>query len=86
MPDEWYEGTAKQVYRPDVYLEAARRLVEEGRAQPSDFPFDTDGYRPPTADFIDGVEYDGRQPNAYLKKFAIGLKDAEAVGFVRETE
>jgi nitrate/nitrite transport system substrate-binding protein len=86
MPDEWYEGTAKQVYRPDVYLEAARRLVEEGRAQPSDFPFDTDGYRPPTADFIDGVEYDGRQPNAYLKKFAIGLKDAQAVGSASETE
>ena len=76
-PDDWYADTARQVYRPDIYLEAATRLVEEGKAARTDFPFDTDGYRPPTAEFIDGVEYDGRAPNAYLAKFAIGLKGQE---------
>jgi nitrate/nitrite transport system substrate-binding protein len=77
-PDEWYHATAKQVYRPDIYLQAAERLVADGKAQKTDFPV-TDGYRPATADFIDGVEYDGRQPNAYLRKFAIGLKDDQTV-------
>ncbi len=35
----------------------------------------TDGYRAPTDKFIDGIEYDGKKPNEYLKKFPIGLKD-----------
>ena len=73
-PDAWYHETATRVYRPDVYLEAARLLVADGKARRDDFPFDTDGYRPPTSDFIDGVEYDGRYPNAYLERFAIGLQ------------
>jgi nitrate/nitrite transport system substrate-binding protein len=73
-PDEWYAATAKSVYRPDVYLEAARLLVEEGHAKESDFPWTSDGYRAPTADFLDGVSYDGRRPNAYLESLAIGLK------------
>jgi nitrate/nitrite transport system substrate-binding protein len=78
-PDDWYHEVARQVYRPDVYLEAARLLIKEGKAQESDFP-QTDGFRPPTSDFIDGVEYDGRTPNAYLGRFTIGLKGAERVG------
>jgi nitrate/nitrite transport system substrate-binding protein len=78
QPDDWYHQTAKQVYRPDIYVQAAERLIAEGKAQATDFPV-TDGYRPATADFIDGIEYDGRQPNAYLRKFAIGLKDDETV-------
>jgi len=73
-PDDWYHTIAQQVYRPDVYLRAATLLVQEDKARRDDFPFDTDGYRPPTHDFIDGMEYDGRQPNAYLDTFAIGLK------------
>jgi nitrate/nitrite transport system substrate-binding protein len=76
-PDAWYHDTARQVYRPDIYREAAEALVAEGLARREDFPFDTDGYRPPVSDFIDGIEYDGRHPNAYLAKFAIGLKDTE---------
>ena len=32
------------------------------------------GYRPPQSEFIDGVTFDGRKPNDYLKAFAIGLK------------
>jgi len=78
-PDQWYHDTARQVYLPDVYLRAASMLSAEGKASKSDFPFGTDGYRPPTAEFIDGVEYDGRQPNAYLQKFSIGLKGNDTV-------
>lgn len=73
-PDQWYAETAKKVYRPDVYLQAAQLLVEEGKAKREDFPWDTDGYRAVTREFIDGIEYDGRKPNDYLAKFPIGLK------------
>jgi nitrate/nitrite transport system substrate-binding protein len=79
QPDQWYHDAAKQVYRPDIYLRAARLLISEGKAQPSDFPLDADGYRPPTRDFIDGMEYDGRRPNAYIDTFAIGLKGNDRV-------
>jgi nitrate/nitrite transport system substrate-binding protein len=75
--DQWYSDTAKQVYRADLYLQAAKLLVAEGKAKQSDFPWDSDGYRPPVKDFIDGIEYDGRKPNAYLEKFPIGLKGAQ---------
>jgi nitrate/nitrite transport system substrate-binding protein len=75
--DDWYAATAKSVYRPDVYLEAARLLVEEGLASEQDFPWTTDGYREPQDEFIDGIVYDGRKPNAYLETLAIGLKGAD---------
>jgi nitrate/nitrite transport system substrate-binding protein len=73
-PDEWFVETAKSVYRPDIYRQAAEALVREGVLQPSDIPT-TDGFKPATADFIDGIEYDGRHPNQYLRKFPVGLKD-----------
>lgn len=78
-PDQWYHDTAEKVYRADVYREAAKLLVADGKASMQDFPWDTDGYRAPTRDFIDGMEYDGRRPNAYLEKFAIGLKGSQKV-------
>ncbi|MFK7997218.1 MAG: CmpA/NrtA family ABC transporter substrate-binding protein [Granulosicoccus sp.] len=74
--DEWYTETAQSVYLPDVYLEAATLLVEEGYVQKADFPWDTDGFREPTSEFIDGLTYDARTPNAYLESFDIGLKQA----------
>jgi len=77
--DVWFAETAKQVYRPDIYLKAARSLVDDGLAKEADFPWDTDGYRAPQSEFIDGVTYDGRKPNDYLKLFPIGLKDAQTV-------
>ena len=73
-PDAWYEETAKSVYLPEIYLEAAKHLVDEGLANEADFPWDSDGYKAATADFIDGVEYNGRTPNAYLESFEIGLQ------------
>ena len=79
--DAWYDEIARSVYRPDIYLEAARMLVEDGQVEEADFPWDTDGYREPTpaADIIDGVAYDGRAPNAYLDALTIGLKGGQTV-------
>ncbi|WP_421996140.1 CmpA/NrtA family ABC transporter substrate-binding protein [Reyranella sp.] len=78
-PDAWYGETARQVYRPDLYLKAAKLLVDEGKARKEDFPWDTDGYRAPTADNIDGLSYDGRKPNAYIDSLPIGLKGKQTV-------
>jgi nitrate/nitrite transport system substrate-binding protein len=77
--DAWYLETAKKVYRPDIYLQAARLLVEEGQLPEADFPWDSDGFRAPQSEFIDGITFDGRQPNAYLEKFPIGLKGTQKV-------
>ncbi|KFB10875.1 CmpA/NrtA family ABC transporter substrate-binding protein [Nitratireductor basaltis] len=80
--DEWFHETAKSVYLPDIYLKAARMLVDEGHVAEADFPWDTDGYRAPTpaADIIDGIAYDGKAPNDYLDSLTIGLKGEEVVG------
>ncbi len=80
-PDSWYDEVAKSVYRPDIYLQAARMLVDEGMVAEADFPWDTDGYRDPTpaADIIDGIAYDGRTPNAYIDSLTIGLKTGQTV-------
>ncbi len=79
--DEWYHETAASVYRPDIYLDAAKLLVEEGLANEADFPWDSDGYKAPTPaeDIIDGIAYDGRAPNAYLESLPIGLKGSQIV-------
>mgnify|MGYP006396119731 FL=1 len=81
-PDAWFDETARSVYLPDIYLKAARMLVEEGHVAEADFPWDTDGYRAPTpaADIIDGIAYDGKAPNAYLDSLTIGLKGDETAG------
>jgi nitrate/nitrite transport system substrate-binding protein len=72
--DAWYDATIREVYRPDVWRAAAERLVAEGRLTPADLPT-TDGYAPPDSGFIDGIAYDGRKPNAYLRSLAIGHRD-----------
>ena len=79
MPDEWYHEVAADVYRPDIYLAAARSLVEDGLASEADFPWDTDGYREVVDTLIDGVPYDGHFPNAYIDSFEIGLTGAAQV-------
>jgi nitrate/nitrite transport system substrate-binding protein len=78
-PDAWYSEVAKKVYRPEIYLKAAETLVAEGKAKQDDFPFGSDGFKTPTAEFIDGIEYDGKKPNDYLSKFPIGLKGNQTV-------
>lgn len=79
--DEWFIETAKEVYRPDIYLKAAQMLVDEDMANAADFPFDSDGFKAPTpaADIIDGIGYDGRTPNAYLESLPIGLKGEQTI-------
>jgi nitrate/nitrite transport system substrate-binding protein len=77
--DSWFEEVAKKVYRPDIFLKAARLLVEEGKAKEADFPWASDGYRAPQSEFIDNITFDGRKPNAYLAQFPIGLKGEQTV-------
>ncbi|RRJ83913.1 CmpA/NrtA family ABC transporter substrate-binding protein [Aestuariirhabdus litorea] len=79
--DNWYLDVAKQVYRPDIYRAAVDSLIEEGKMRASDFPdlAREDGFRAPQIHFIDGITYDGTQPNAYLDQFTIGLKGDEVV-------
>ncbi|MCC5834779.1 MAG: ABC transporter substrate-binding protein [Opitutales bacterium] len=72
--DDWYHDQAKRIYMPEVWQEAARRLVAEGHLSADDVP-DTDGFKDPDDGFIDGVIYDGREPNAYLRQFSIGYSD-----------
>ena len=80
-PDSWYDEVAQSVYKPEIYLEAARLLVDEGFANEADFPWDSDGYKAPTPaeDIIDGIAYDGKAPNAYLESLPIGLKKDQLV-------
>lgn len=79
--DDWYMNIAKEVYRPDIYQQAAESLIEDGVMSAKDFPDFTheDGFRAPQKHFIDDIVYDGHQPNAYLNKFAIGLKGNDKV-------
>lgn len=79
--DEWYRQVAKQVYRPDIYQQAAQALIAEGHFGPEAFPdfSQEEGFRAPHSDFIDQIEYDGRQPNQYLEKLVIGLKGNDKV-------
>ncbi|KAA8609447.1 nitrate ABC transporter substrate-binding protein [Salipiger aestuarii] len=79
--DAWYDEIARSVYKPEIYLDAARALVDEGLADEADFPWDSDGYKDatPSGDIIDGIPYDGRTPNAYLDSLPIGLKGKQTV-------
>jgi nitrate/nitrite transport system substrate-binding protein len=77
-PDSWYFDTAKKVYRPDLYLAAANKLVAAQVIPAAAVP-ETDGFRPVTSEFIDGMSYDGHKPNEYIAGFAIGLKEGQRV-------
>ncbi|MBD8488837.1 ABC transporter substrate-binding protein [Echinicola sp. CAU 1574] len=73
-PKEWYHETIKDIYRPDIWEKAAAILLEEGKLEADDIP-KTDGYKAPTAEFIDGISYDGKDPIAYINSFKIGNKN-----------
>ncbi|WP_116126521.1 CmpA/NrtA family ABC transporter substrate-binding protein [Lewinella sp. IMCC34183] len=75
-PADWYHATIKEIYRPDLWRTAASALVAEGHIPAADVP-ETDGYKPATSAFIDGLPYDGKDPIGYLNSFSIGNKDAE---------
>jgi len=78
-PDSWYKDLAKKVYRPDIYTKAAETLIGDKLADSKDFPdFASEtGFKPVQATFIDGISYDGKQPNAYIDSFDIGLKSGQ---------
>ena len=80
-PDSWYVDIAKKVYRPDIYEAAAKSLIAEKLARVSDFPnfVEEDGFRSPQTHFIDGIVYNGKQPNEYINKFSIGLKQGDKI-------
>lgn len=73
-PAEWYTETIEEIYRPDIWEHAAALLLEEGYLEASEIP-ETDGYKTPTSDFIDGITYDGKDPLSYINSFKIGLKE-----------
>jgi nitrate/nitrite transport system substrate-binding protein len=77
-PDSWYLDTAKSVYRPDLYMDAAKSLVADGKAKADAFP-ESDGFRTYTKPAIDGVPFDARKPSAYVASFSIGLKPGQKV-------
>jgi nitrate/nitrite transport system substrate-binding protein len=77
--DDWYDEVAKKVYRPDIYLKAAKMLLDEGLVAKAEIPWDTDGYRAPQSEFIDEITFDGRAPNAYIDSLPIGLKSKQTV-------
>ena len=41
--DQWYIDTAKKIYRPDLYMEAANLLISEGNIEPSEIPSKDEG-------------------------------------------
>jgi nitrate/nitrite transport system substrate-binding protein len=77
--DQWYKELAQKVYRPDIYRKAAESLIADKVISANQFPnFTTEtGFKPPQKHFIDDIVYDGKQPNAYLEKFSIGLKQGQ---------
>jgi nitrate/nitrite transport system substrate-binding protein len=77
-PDAWYLETAQSAYRPDLYMEAAKSLVADGKAPATAFP-ESDGFRTYTAKAVDGVAFDPRKPSAYVASFTIGLKAGQKV-------
>jgi nitrate/nitrite transport system substrate-binding protein len=77
-PDSWYVDTAKSVYRPDLYMDAAKSLIADGKAPADAFP-ETDGFRVYKGKAIDGVIFDARKPAAYATSFSIGLKPGQKV-------
>jgi nitrate/nitrite transport system substrate-binding protein len=78
-PDGWYLETAKKVYRPDIYLAAAKELIAEGKAKAEDFPDDANLMKGPQNFFIDKISFNPEKPNDYLSKFPLGLKAKQTV-------
>ncbi len=73
--EAWYHETVKDIYQPKVYLTAAKMLVDEGKIKKDEIPWDTDGYKSPTSDSIDGITFDAHDPIGYLNSHKIGNKD-----------
>src|SRR5690606_8789415 len=74
-PAERYHETVKNVYLPEVYLAAARRLLAEVHLERVEIPWETDGYKSATDAFIYGIADDPRDPIGYINAHTIGNKD-----------
>nr|WP_294922715.1 CmpA/NrtA family ABC transporter substrate-binding protein [uncultured Flavobacterium sp.] len=72
--NEWYHTKIKEIYKPEIWNTAAKLLLEEGFLTKAEIPV-TDGYKPPTTEFIDNMLYYGKKPLEYIKGFKIGIKD-----------
>ena len=71
--DAWYQETAGQIFRTDIYRKAFAVLLSENLVKAEDLPAD-DSQSYPAEAFIDKIAFDPAKPNDYLKKFTIGLK------------
>ncbi len=79
-PASWYAEKAKQIYKPEIYRQAADMLISEGKLDPNEIPSPSyDGYREASSAFIDGNTYDAKDPIGYINSFDIGNKDAESL-------
>lgn len=74
-PDAWYHEVAKAVYVPTIYQQATEALLAEKKLTESSVPPDSDGYRKPNSETIDGVVFDGKRPLEYLKAMKIGYTE-----------
>jgi nitrate/nitrite transport system substrate-binding protein len=72
--DEWYHSKIREIYKPEIWREAANLLLKDGYLQKNEIP-ETDGYKPATTEFIDNLLYDGRKPIDYINSFKIGNKE-----------
>ena len=74
-PDGWY-AERRQGRLPAGHLSARRPSCWSPKARPrkKTSPGTATAIARRPAEFIDKIEYDGRKPNDYLNKLAIGLK------------
>jgi nitrate/nitrite transport system substrate-binding protein len=72
--DDWYHSKIREIYKPEIWRQAADLLLKEGHLQKNEIP-ETDGYKPATTEFIDNLLYDGRKPIDYINSFKIGNKE-----------
>jgi nitrate/nitrite transport system substrate-binding protein len=72
-PNEWYDTKIKEIYKPEIWKQAANLLLAEGYLQKEEIP-ETDGYKPASSEFIDHLIYDGRKPVEYINSLKIGNK------------
>ena len=81
QPDSWYDETAKSVYKPEIYLEAAAQmLVDEGHRRRGRLPLGhrrLQGARPPSSSTASNTT--AASPTPTSPKLPIGLKDGQTV-------
>ena len=84
-PDDWYAEVAHRSTSPRSTWRPPSCWSTTAWPRQRISPVDSDGYREPTpaGDIIDGIAYDGRQPNAYIDSLPIGLKGDQTVDGTR---